>query len=66
MANFGPDQVFCPNFQIVISQESLGVRSWNFQSSHKIKKFWELRVWSSKQIGSYDMELPSSVVPNQR
>ena len=48
MANFGPDKVFCPNFQIAISQEHLWVRSWNFQSFHismiptngaKMKKF---------------------------
>ena len=30
MADFGPDEVFCPNFQIAISQEPLGVRSWEF------------------------------------
>ena len=48
MADFGPDKVFCPNFQIAISQEPLGVRSLNFQSFHismipinsvKMKKF---------------------------
>ena len=32
MADF--DKVFCPNFQIVISQEPLGVRSQSFQSPH--------------------------------
>ena len=34
MADFGPNKVFCPNFQIAISQEPLGVSSWNFQNSH--------------------------------
>ena len=34
MVDFGPNKVFCPNFQIAISQEPLGVRSLNFQSSH--------------------------------
>ena len=34
MADFGPNKVFCPNFQIVISQEPPAVRSWNFQSFH--------------------------------
>ena len=66
MADFGP-KAFCPNFQIAISQEPLGVRNWNFQSSHismiprngaKMKKFWEVRVSSSKKIGWFDMELP--------
>ena len=60
MADFGSDKVFCPDFQIAISQEPLGVRSWNFQSSHvsmipttgaKMKKFWEVGVSSSKKIG---------------
>ena len=67
MADFGPDKVFCPNFQIMIPQEPLEVRNWNFQSSHismiptngaKMKKFWEVRVSSSKKIGRFDMELP--------
>ena len=67
MADFGPDKVFCTNFQIAISQEPLRVRSWNFQSSHismiptngaKMKKFLEVRVSSSKKIGWFDMELP--------
>ena len=31
MADFGPNKVFCPNFQIAISQEPLGVRSWNIR-----------------------------------
>ena len=66
MADFGPDNVFCPNFQIAISQEPLGVRNWNLQSSHistiptngeKMKKFWEVRVPGSKNIGWFDMEL---------
>ena len=56
MANFGPDTVFFPNFQIAASQEPLGVKSWNFQSSHismiptngaKMKKFWVVMVSSS-------------------
>ena len=34
MADFGPDKVFCPNFQLAISQEPPGFRSWNLQSSH--------------------------------
>ena len=34
MADFGPNKLFRPNFQIAISQEPLRVRSWNFQSSH--------------------------------
>ena len=34
MVDFDPDKVLCPNFQIAISQEPLGIRSWNFQSSH--------------------------------
>ena len=64
MADFDPDKVFCPNFQIAISQESKGVRSWNFESFHismiptngaKIKKFWEVRVSCP---GWFDMELP--------
>ena len=67
MADFGLDKVFCPNFQIAISHEPLGVRNWNFQSSHismiptndtKMKKFWEVRVSRSKKIGWFDMELP--------
>ena len=58
MADFGPDMVFYTHFQTAISQEPLGVRSWNFQSSHismiptngaKVKKFWEVRVSSSKK-----------------
>ena len=66
MANFGPDEVFCPNFQIALSQEPLGVRNWNFQSFHismiptngaKIKKFWAVRESSP---GWFDMELPKS------
>ena len=65
MVDFGP-KVFCPNFQIVISQESLGVRGWNFRNSHismiptngaKMKKFCEVRVSSSKKNGWFDMEL---------
>ena len=53
MADLGPDKVFCPNFQIAISKELLGVRSQNFQSFHisviptngaKLKKFWKVRV----------------------
>ena len=64
MADFDPDKVFCPNFQIAISQVSKGVRSWNFESFHismiptngaKIKKFWEVRVSCP---GWFDMELP--------
>ena len=56
MADFGPDMVFYPHFQTAISQEPLGVRSWNFQSSHismiptngaKMKKFWVVMVSSS-------------------
>ena len=67
MVDFSPNKVFCPNFKIAISQEQLGVRSWNFQSSHismiptngaKMKKFLEVRVSSSKKIGWFDMELP--------
>ena len=67
MVDFGPDKVFCPNFQIAISQKPLGVRNWNVQSSHismiptngaKMKKMWEVRVSSSKEIGWFDMELP--------
>ena len=67
MADFGPNKVFCPNFQIAISQEPQGVKSWNFQSSYismiptngaKMKQFWEVRVSSSKKIGWFDMELP--------
>ena len=34
MADLGPDNVLCSNFQIAISQEPLGVRSQNFQSFH--------------------------------
>ena len=58
MANFGPDTVFFPNFQIATSQEPLGVKSWNFQSSHismiptngaKMKKFWVVMVSSSSK-----------------
>ena len=64
MADFGPDNVFCPNFQIAISQEPLGVRSWNFQSFHisviptngaKMMKLWEVRVSCP---GWFDMKLP--------
>ena len=64
MVDFGPDKVFCPNFQIAISQEPLGVRNWNFQSSHismiptngaKMKKFWEVKM---SYPGWFDMELP--------
>ena len=60
MADFGSNKVLCANFQIVISQEPLGVRGWSFQSSHiamiptngaKIKKFWGVRVPSSTKIG---------------
>ena len=67
MADFGLDKAFCPNFQIVIPQESLEVKNWNFQSSHismiptnggKMKKFWEVSVSSSKKIGWFDLELP--------
>ena len=67
MADFGLDKVFCPNFQIVIPHEPLEVRNWNFQSSHismthtngaKMKKFWQVRVSSSKKNGWFDMELP--------
>ena len=63
-----------PNFQIAISQESLGVRSLNFQSSDismipingaKMKKFWEVRVSSSKKIGWFDMELPNDAYVNK-
>ena len=49
MADFGPDRVFFPNFQVAISQGPLQVRSGNFQSFHismiytingaKMKKF---------------------------
>ena len=64
MADFCPDKVFCPNFQIAISQEPQGVSSWNFQSFYisvipangaKMKKFWEVRVSCP---GWFDMELP--------
>ena len=67
MADFGLDKVFCPNFQIVISQEPLGVRSRSFESPHssmiptnaaKMKKFWEVKVSSSNKTGWYNMELP--------
>ena len=34
MADFGPDRVFFPNFQVAISQGPLQVRSGNFQSFH--------------------------------
>ena len=48
MADFGPDKVFCPNLQIVISQEPLGVRSWNFQSSH-ISYFNDTYKWCKNE-----------------
>ena len=64
MTDDGHDKVFCPNFQTAISQEPLGVRSWNFQSFHismtptygaKMKKFWGVRV---SYPGWFDMKLP--------
>ena len=67
MTDFGLDKVFCPNFHIAIYQEPLGVRSWNFQSSHvsmistnggKMKNFQEIRLSRSKEIGRFDTELP--------
>ena len=49
MADFGPNKVFCPNFQIVISQEPLvfGAEIYSFHAMFqwylgvKMKKFWE-------------------------
>ena len=73
MVDFSPDKVFCPDFQIAIYQEPLGVRGWNFQSSHismmptngaKMKKFWEVRVSKFKKIGWFDMELPKNEPEN--
>ena len=29
LADFGPNKVFCPNFQVAISQEPLGVKSFH-------------------------------------
>ena len=54
MTDFGPDKVFCPNFQIAISQEPVGVRIWNFllmmpTNGAKKKKLWEVRVSSSNK-----------------
>ena len=58
MADFGPNKVFCPNFQIAIS-EILGTKiSMIPTNDPKMKKFWQVRVPSSKRIGWFDMELP--------
>ena len=66
MVDFGLDKSFCPNFQGAISQEPVGVRSWNVQSFHismiptngvKMKNFCEVRISCP---GWFDMELPMS------
>ena len=60
MANFGPDEVFCPNFQIAISQEPLGVRKLRvliFQWYLQMVQKWEIMVSHSKKIEWIDMEL---------
>ena len=74
MVDFGLDKVFCLKYKTAISQEPLGVWSWNFQSSHismipkngvKMNKFWEVRGSSSKEIGWFDMELSYSVLESR-
>ena len=66
--DFGPDKVFCPNFQIALSQEPLGLRSRYCQSFHilmiptngeEMKKFWEVRMSCP---GWFAMELPFNII----
>ena len=70
MAQFTLEHPLRSNFQISITSELEGVEGWNFQgliistlstNSEKANKIWEVRVWTSKNIGWFDMELPRTL-----